>query len=179
MKKVLLFSCLVALSGMIIGQDNISSASIKDLSFLIGTWEVREDNKEKTWWEESVREGNYILDSTYIELSATATSSSGKQRTYLWLIHYNTKDQQFEMVSMFSNWHKIQFDILSWDKAKRTLTVQSGGDPGSNEYHERFGEIVFDEDFNGYIWNGENKYGEKENPKIWMYLEKGTRVKNP
>ncbi|MEQ8906250.1 hypothetical protein [Ekhidna sp.] len=179
MKKVLIWICLIALTGMVTAQENTNSPSIRDLDFLIGTWEVREDNEEKEWWEESIRKGSYILDSTYIELSAIAISSSGKERTYLWLIHYNAKDQQFEMLSMFSNWYKMQFDVLNWDKAKRTLTIESGGDPGSNEYHERFGEMVFNENYNGYIWKGKNKYGDEDNPGIWEYVEKGSKTENP
>ncbi|MEQ6167090.1 hypothetical protein AAOE16_07840 [Ekhidna sp. MALMAid0563] len=178
MKKVLVFTCLVTFGYSSIAQGP-SSSSIQDLNFLIGTWEVREDNKEKSWWEESTRKICYTLDSAYIELRASANSSGGKSRTYLWLIHYNQKDQQFEMISMFSNWHKIQYDILSWDKSNRTLTIESGGDPGSNEYHERFGEIVFSEDFNTYTWKGRNKYGDENNPNIWEYVEKGSRIASP
>ena len=83
------------------------------------------------------------------------------------------------MVSMFSNWHKIQFDVLSWDETKRTLTIESGGDPGSNEYHERFGEIIFNENYDIYTWKGGNKYGDKDNPSIWEYVEKGSKIENP
>lgn len=151
--------------------------SIKDLAFLIGTWEVREDNEERTWWEKSTRTGQYVLDSTYIELESVAISSSGKERTYRWFIHYNSKAQQFEMASMFSNWHKILFDILIWDIEKRKLTVRNGVEPNSDEYHERFGEIIFDENFREYIWTGENKYGNPDNPRFWKYIEKGFRVK--
>ncbi|WP_370090118.1 hypothetical protein [Ekhidna sp.] len=176
--KVYIFSLLTLFSYSVFAQDS-SEQSIQDLEFLIGTWKVREDNKEKTWWEESTRIGSYILDSTYIELSAFAVTSTGKKRTYLWLIHHNKKTQQFEMISMFSNWYKMQFDKLNWDSNNRILIIQSGGDPGSNEYHDRYGELVFDEDFNGYVWNGRNKYGDESNPSIWEYVEKGTKVKSP
>ncbi|WP_436517766.1 hypothetical protein [Ekhidna sp. To15] len=178
MMKPLVFTCLTLICSLISAQDTLNVSGIHNLDFLIGTWEVREDNEEKTWWEESTRKGSYIMDSTYIELRASAVSSSGKKRTYIWLIHYNAKAQQFEMVSMFSNWHKIQFDILIWDKPNRTLTVKSGGDLGSYEFHERFGEIVFNENLNEYIWKGENKYGEKANPSIWRYTEIGSKVED-
>ena len=151
--------------------------SIKDLAFLIGTWEVREDNEEEKWWEQSTRTAHYTLDSTYIELESVAISSSGKERTYRWLIHYNSKAEQFEMVSMYSNWHKVQFDILTWDIGSRQLIIRNGVAANSDEYHERYGEIVFDENFNNYIWKGENKYGDRDDPGIWKYIEKGLRIK--
>ncbi len=152
------------------------SQSVKDLDFLIGEWKVREDNKEKNWWEESSRIARYALDSTHIEIEATAISSSGKERSYLWYIHYNSKKKQFEMVSMFSNWHKTQFDILAWDATKRKLTIKNDVDPNSDEYHERFGEMIFDENFNTYTWIGENKYGDRNKPSIWNYVEKGIKT---
>ena len=77
MKKALIWICLITLTGAVTAQGNTNPPSIRDLDFLIGTWEVREDNREKGWWEESTRKGSFILDSTYIKLSATAVTSSG------------------------------------------------------------------------------------------------------
>ncbi len=148
--------------------------SIKDLEFLIGTWEVREDNDKKTWWEKATRIGTYTLDSTHIQLQAQAHSSSGKQRTYLWLIHYNDKDQQFEMVSMFSNWPKTQLDILTWNADDRTLTIVHN--PQLEEFPQRFGQLVFSDDYQSYEWRGENKYGDPDEPSIWKYLEVGQKI---
>ncbi|GAB4243967.1 MAG: hypothetical protein Tsb0034_21990 [Ekhidna sp.] len=176
MKKAILTVALTLSISLCFSPDN--QTSIRDLDFLLGKWEVREDNEDKSWWEESTRQVSYTLDSTYIRIEASAISSSGKERTYLWLIHFNPKDQQFEMISMFSNWHKIQFDILKWDKKKRTLTITSGGDPGSEEYHERYGVITFQADYNSYVWKGQNKYGDPENPGIWVYTETGARLKD-
>ena len=150
--------------------------SITDLSFLIGTWDVREDNQENGWWEKCTRTVKYTLDSTYFQLDAKALSSTGKERTYRWYIHYNSKQEQFEMVSMFSNWYKTQMDILEWDEQTRTLTIRNK--PNTEEYHERLGQMVFNEDFNAYTWTGENKYGNPDDPGIWKYVEKGTRIKN-
>ncbi|GAA4277937.1 hypothetical protein [Aquimarina mytili] len=172
-KKASLLITLLLATGTILAQKK----SIQDLDFLIGKWEVREDNKEEKWWEKSTRTCQYTLDSTYIELKSVAISSSGKERTYTWYIHYNSKAQQFEMVSMFSNWPKILFDILHWDPKKRKLIIQNDKDQNKGEYHERYGEIIFEEDFNTYTWTGQNKYGDPKNPSIWKYIEKGSRIK--
>ena len=80
------------------------------------------------------------------------------------------------MISMFGNWHKSQVDILEWEPEQRKLTIRNAPDPNPNVYHERFGEFIFEEDFNSYTWKGENKYGDPLNPGIWRYLEKGKRV---
>ena len=171
MHKILLLSTL-----LLIGSSSFSQ-SIKDLDFLTGEWKVKEDNSENDWWEKSTRTVQYALDSTYIVLEASAISSSGKERTYLWYIHHNSKKNQFEMVSMFSNWHKAQFDILIWEPKERKLIIKNGTDPNADEYHERYGEMVFNEDFDEYVWIGENKYGDRNNPSIWKYVEKGWRSK--
>ena len=175
MKRAYGFILSLAIIGSALAQSK-EAPKIQDLEFLLGKWEVREDNHEKGWWEESIRIGSYILDSTHIELKASAVSSSGKERTYLWLIHFNFKAQQFEMISMFSNWHKTQFDILSWNPTTRTLTIQSAEDPNSNEYHDRYGELVFNEGLSRYTWKGRNKYGDPDSPSIWNYIEKGTKI---
>ncbi len=176
MKRNRLIAALILvlffLSRSIIAQER----GIKELDFLIGTWESREENVEKGWWETSTREIKYALKGNYIELKANSIDSNGKERTYSWYINYNKKKERFEMVSMFSNWHKTQFDILVWDSKQRKLTVRN--QPLiEEEFHERFGEIIFNENLDAYTWNGENKYGDANDPSIWKYVERGVRVK--
>jgi len=173
MKKIFLLGISLFAAGTLLAQEK----SVKDLEFLIGAWEVREDNFKEAWWEKSTRIAQYVMDSTYIEMESKAISSTGHERTYRWYIHYNSKAQQFEMTSLFSNWHKVLHDVLVWDPENRKLTIRNGIDSSEEEYHERFGEIIFDEDFDGYIWKGENKNGDPENPEIWEYVEMGTRIK--
>lgn len=153
---------------------NSQEKSIHDLDFLIGNWEVEERNIEKNWWEKSSRTASYILDSTYIRLETKAITSTGKQRTYQWFIHYNSEEGQFEMISIYSNWPKIEFDILFWNADGRTLIIKNKKDP--SVYHERYGQIVFDESFNFYEWKGENRYGDENDPSIWKYIENGKKL---
>lgn len=174
--KFTLINLLIAISMWQWTTAYSQESTIQNLDFLIGTWEVREENADKSWWEETRRSAEYTLDSTYIELNSEAVSSSGKKRTYRWFIHFNTKDQQYEMISMFGNWHKVQYDILEWDQAQRTIIFRSGGDPGNDEYHDRYGEMVFNETFTEYVWTGINKSGDPTEPNIWEYEESGRRV---
>lgn len=165
----------IALAALLVSLAISSSAqSIKDLDFLIGVWETREDNTETGWWETATREIRYTLKDNYIELKANSIDSNGREREYSWYINYNKQTKQFEMVSMFSNWYKTQFDILDWNSEKRKLTIRNKPDSESG-FHERFGEIIFSKDFNEYTWKGENKYGAPNNPSIWKYIEKGFR----
>lgn len=171
LKNILIFIVFLSLSEGLTAQEE----GIKELDFLIGKWETREDNIEEGWWETSTREIKYTLKGNYIELKATSVDSNGREREYSWYINYNKKAKQYEMVSMFSNWYKTQFDILDWDSEQRKLTIRNK--PGSEtEFHERFGEIIFSEDFDEYVWKGENKYGDPNNPGIWKYIEKGRRI---
>ena len=160
---------------IVISMNSIYSQSIKDLDFLIGTWQVREDNTDKGWWETSTRVGKYVLKGNFIELKAESIDSNGRKREYAWYFHYNKKAKQFEMTSMFSNWYKVQSDILEWDAKTRTLTIRNK--PEGAEYHERLGKMVFSKDFKSYVWKGENKYGDEKKPSIWRYVEKGRRIK--
>ena len=162
---------LALAASIVIGQEK----SIKDLDFLIGTWETREDIADKEWWETSTREIAYTLKGNFIEINARSIDSNGKEREYNWYINYNKKTDEFQMTSMFSNWHKVQQDILEWDPDTRTLTIRHK--PGvDDEYHERLGKLVFDESLTNYTWTGENKYGDPVDPGIWRYVETGRRV---
>lgn len=148
---------------------------IKSLDFLIGTWETREDIAADNWWETTTRKISYDLMENYIVIHGKSIDSKGKKREYKWFINYNKKAKQFQMVSMFSNWYKTQLDILEWNEYTRTLTIRH--QPNSEtEFHERFGELVFAEDFKGYVWKGENKYGDTNNPGIWKYIEEGKKI---
>lgn len=111
--------------------------SVKDLHFLIGTWQVEEVNQGKNWWEKCTRTGTYVLDSTYIQLESVAVSSTGKKRTYRFMIHFDKTVNQFEMICMYGNWSKIQTDLLVWDREKRILTIRNK--PQEGEYVERIG----------------------------------------
>ena len=168
--QLIIFAILLFHSESGIAQEE----GIKNLDFLIGTWETREDNTETGWWETATREIKYTLKDNYIELKASSIDSNGKEREYSWYINYNKKAKQFQMVSMFSNWYKTQFDILEWDSAKRTLTIRNKPESES-EFHERLGQITFSENFNEYTWRGENKYGDPNNPSVWKYIETGFR----
>lgn len=149
--------------------------SIKDLQFLIGTWEAVERNKENTWWEKCTRTGTYMLDSTYIKLESVAVASTGKQRTYSFMIHYDKTAGHFEMIGMYSNWPKIRVEFLDWDSESRTIRLQSKPDGG--EYSERVGTIKFNEKFDSYVWTGVNKSGDRLNPAVWEFTERGQRMK--
>ncbi len=169
-ERIHLVLFLLALPTGLLAQEK----GIKELDFLIGTWETREDNIETGWWEKSTRTAKYVLMENYIELEARTIDSNGRERITLWFLNYNKKSAQFEMASMFSNWYKTQVDILTWDKETRTLTIRNDPDC-EKRYTERFGEIVFSEDFQSYEWKGENKYGDPKNPSSWKYIEKGIR----
>lgn len=148
------------------------SQDIKSLDFLIGTWEVREENKEKQYWEETIRVASYTLDGNYIKIDHKAIDSKGRKRHILWFINYNKKTERYEMISMFGNWYKTQFDILTWNKKERKLTFKNHPSC-EGEYHNRVGEMVFNKNFNEYVWIGENRYKEESN--IWKYHEVGKK----
>jgi hypothetical protein len=149
-------------------------ASIRDLDFLIGTWQTEEHNEASGWWEKSTRTGTYILEGQYLQLESISVSSTGKKRTYRFLIHYDNRNKQFEMVCIFSNWPKVQIDLLIWDKASRTLTLKNK--PIDDEYSERAGVIEFNADYNEYTWTGANKSGDPKAPRIFEYVEKGKKM---
>jgi hypothetical protein len=164
------FLILVLLSSKMYAQET----TIKDLHFLLGVWQAEEHNKETTYWEKCTRTGTYVLDSTYIQLESVAVSSTGKKRTYRFMIHYDKTAKQFEMICMYSNWPKVQIDFLDWNKETKTITIRNK--PETEEYRERVGSMQFSADYSSYIWTGTNKSGERLKPRIWVFEENGKRI---
>lgn len=153
---------------------NAQHPSIKDLEFLIGTWETEEHSKTGDWWEKSTRSGTYILDAQYIQLESSSISSTGKRRTYRFLIHYDNRSKRFEMISIYSNYPKYRTEILEWDNQGRKLQLRS--QPIDDEFSERTGTMQFNEDFSEYTWTGTNKSGDPKKPSVFEFIEQGKRT---
>jgi len=153
---------------------NAQHSSIKDLEFLIGTWQTEEHNKAGDWWEKSTRIGTYILDDQYIQLESSSISSTGKKRTYRFLIHYDNKVKQFEMICIYSNYPKYRTELLELDKQGRRLLLRSK--PTDDEFSERTGTMEFNADFTEYTWTGANKSGDPTKPTVFEFIERGKRT---
>lgn len=76
-----------------------SSQSIKDLDFLIGTWQVEETilpGRDNEYQEKGTRTCEYYLDGSFIKCEAsTVVSRNGKKRSYAYYINYDKEEDCF------------------------------------------------------------------------------------
>ncbi len=93
MNKTVLTTLLVSIALSCPGQ------SIKDLDFLIGTWEVEETilpGRDNEYQEKGTRTCEYYLDGSFIKCEAsTVITHTGKKRTYAYYINYDQKEDCF------------------------------------------------------------------------------------
>ncbi|WP_411030678.1 hypothetical protein [Spongiimicrobium sp. 3-5] len=88
----------------ILGFSFANSQTIKDLDFLIGSWEVTETvfpGTEKEYEEKGTRNCEYYLNGSFIKCeSSTVVSKSGKERKYVYLINYDEKEKWYWVTSL-------------------------------------------------------------------------------
>ncbi len=98
MQKLLLLLMLVVLSS------HAFSQSIKDLDFLIGTWNVEETiypGTKKAYQEKGTRTCEYYLNGSFIKCeSETVVQKNGKKRYYAYLINYDQSENCFHATNL-------------------------------------------------------------------------------
>lgn len=144
------------------------SQSVDALSVLIGTWSVEEIHASG-WSEKGTRTCEWIMDSTYIQCE-TKAKSNGKERTYRFLINYNSQSQRCEMVGIYSNWPIKQHDAI-YIESKTNWRLEEI--PAINENTERRATIIFS-DHDNYTWSGKNFNRTKNTTTV--YTETGKRI---
>ena len=156
--------------------------TIKDLDGIIGSWEVEEvgfsgTNQEPA--EQGTRTCSYILLDTYILCETRSRFlKTGKERAYQFLINYNGLDKRFELVSIYSNWGRKNFDAITIQSNPKRWDLR--GTPRVENGIERrvWGVIEFMEP-NRYVWTVRiNK--STDAPTEWpiMFREVARRKKN-
>jgi hypothetical protein len=88
--------------------------SIKQLEFLVGTWDLEEvvfPGTEREYIETGVRECAYYLDSAYIKCDSRAIRK-GRDRGYSFLFNYVESENQFRLIKLWSD--HSGYSIKSW-----------------------------------------------------------------
>ncbi|MEP1095164.1 MAG: hypothetical protein ABJG78_08645 [Cyclobacteriaceae bacterium] len=96
-RKILVAVCIAATT-------SLHSQSIKDLDFLIGSWDVLETiypGTEKEYQENGTRVCEYYLNGSFIKCeSSTVVSTSGKKRMYAYVINYDKREDCFRATNL-------------------------------------------------------------------------------
>jgi hypothetical protein len=144
--------------------------SIKDLDFLIGTWQVKETilpNTKKAYQEVGTRTCSYYLNDSFIKCEAETSelrNGNSRKRKYVYLINYDKDGNCFWATSLASDFplHTKQKWLL--DKEKKSVNTIT-----QDTNRDRFFRSTFSlETPNKMVWNGwRSKFaGSKE----WQHI---------
>ncbi len=152
--------------------------SVKDLDFLIGTWEVEETlypGTDREYKEKGMRTCEYYLMETFIKCEAeTVVSKTGKKRAYVYLINYNKWEKYYQAINFAHDYPAYSHQQWYLDAQKKEIRIVMP----QNAKRDRFfrSKISF-KNPDRMIWEGwQSQFTEA---KDWFYVFKdvGVRVK--
>jgi hypothetical protein len=132
-----------------------ASPSIEDLSALIGTWRY-EDRSQPALGFDYVESGkrtcSYALSRAYIRCVSEG-STGGKMRTYEFLFNYNSVDERFEMIAMFSDYGpKQNFVVTPSSDGKRLDLLSARWQPKGQKYTDQNWSTIEFDGANRMVW---------------------------
>jgi len=164
MNKTVLTTLLVSIALSCPGQ------SIKDLDFLIGTWEVEETilpGRDNEYQEKGTRTCEYYLDGSFIKCEAsTVVTHTGKKRTYAYYINYDAKEDCF-WATNFANDFPLH-GLHQWFLDKENQQI-NGAAPQNVNKDRFFKHTISYANRDRLIWEGwSSKF--KASDKAWQHI---------
>lgn len=98
--------------------------SIKDLDFLIGTWEGQSTflyprDEERSPANETVKVScAYVLKDTYIQCDTAWTNSDDRTRTFRLHFNHNRLDEAYQVLFIYDNWPRHVSYLLNYDDSE-------------------------------------------------------------
>lgn len=164
MKKILTIAVGIMATSTLCGQ------SIKDLDFLVGTWDVSEvvyPGSDREYVETGKRVCGYYLGDSYIKCETNGIRK-GKERSYTFLFNYEKSEDRFRLIKLHSDGES--YSIKSW-KINVDLQVVFEEDITGEQF---ISDISF-EDRNKLIWRGWSPKNGR-NPELQLiFIETATR----
>ncbi|MEM9647432.1 MAG: hypothetical protein AAF969_03055 [Bacteroidota bacterium] len=154
------------------------SQSIKDLDFLIGSWEVEETiypGTEKEYQEIGKRTCEYYLNGQFIKCeSETVVQKNGHKRYYSYVINYDKKEACFRATNLAHDFPLHgQFKWFLDKDNQRIIAITP-----KNVIEDRFFRAVISyADPDKLVWNGWASVFKKDKDWIQIFNDIATRVK--
>lgn len=125
--------------------------SIRDLDWLIGSWDFVDVSVTRKYRETGTRTCSYTLDEKYLVCQSIGTSQSGKERTYIFFLNYNSIDDRFEMVAMFGDYPRKNLYIVEVSENGHRLDLKNSTwtDDGLTKNNEA--TLTYDGE-SQYVW---------------------------
>ncbi len=145
------------------------SQSIKDLDFLIGTWEIVETiypGTEREYQEKGTRTCAYYLNGSFIKCeSETTVQKNGKKRYYSYVINYDKREDCFWATNFAHDFPLHgQFKWFLDKENQRIIAITP-----KNVIEDRFFRATISyRDKNKLVWNGWASVF--KNDKEWVHI---------
>lgn len=151
------------------------SQGIKNLEFLIGTWDVSEviyPGSDKEYIEAGTRTCEYDVDGTYIKCVTNAKSKYGERSLFMFF-NYDNDFNKYIVTTLFSN---LSFQgKYEWYLDSAQQRIQSISPLGLDEDEFYRGDISISE--NQLIWKGYRTSFRKDRSWELRYFETSNRIK--
>lgn len=154
---------------LLIGFNDLNAQSIKDLDFLIGDWKVNETlfpGTDRSYTEKGTRTCSYYLDNSFIKCeSSTVSSKTGKQRSYIYLINYDQKEDCFWVTALSNDFPKHDKQQWFLDRANEQILAIIPESVFNNRF---FRATISYKDPNRLVWDG--WYSKFLAEREWKYI---------
>ncbi len=128
---------------------------IQRLSWLLGEWTFEDAQVNGEYWERGTRTCLLVLRDQYIRCESKGVSNSGHERSYYFILGYNSMDERFEMLGLTSSYPRQNLYIIAPSKDGHTLELV-------NHFWTKDGIVESNEatiEYNGvdqYVWEIRN-----------------------
>ena len=93
------------------------------LNWLLGEWEFEDDQVQGEYWERGTRNCVRVLDDQYIRCESKGVSNKGHERSYYFILGYNSMDKRYEMLGLTSSYPRQNLYIISLSDDGHTLEL--------------------------------------------------------
>ena len=156
-----------------------SAQSVRDLDFLIGEWDVTETilpGSENEYRETGVRSCAYYLDDSFIKCEAqTVVSTSGKKRTYAYLVNYDSRNGWFSATGIANDFPLHSNHRWFLDEDRKKITFVTPRNVNDDQFFR--GTIEYDGK-DTIVWQGWSSRFEGDKEWRWIFRDVATRRQN-
>ncbi len=155
MDKLLTLIFLLQVPNCLLALDQ--EPSIKDLDWLIGSWDYADQAVKSDYTDTGKRDCRYTLMQKYIVCESEGVTNTGKERNYLFYFNYNKRNERFEMVAVFNDYPGKNLYILDVSKDGYVINLKNHewNTTGLKQLSEA--EITYD---GTSVWKWEIRFGD-------------------
>lgn len=94
-------------------------------SWLLGNRTFEDEQVNGAYWEKGTRNCFLVLHDQYIRCESIGVSNKGKERSYHFILVYNTMDKRYEMLGLTSSYPRQNLYIIEPSEDGLTLEIRN------------------------------------------------------